>query len=162
MVNGGAVSGQVNAANGSSLRLAASISSPTTVYVPNGSTTLLSNDSPNATVAVEGGLNGLAGSGTIADLIIANNANNAGTILLQPTNTNYNGGPGSMLTEVPGYTLINTGTIQAKPGANGTTSSITGNIDNKGTVSVASGAILQVNPNASGVTFTQDTGMPAH
>jgi hypothetical protein len=142
-VNGGALSGQINA-NGCSLLLAKTISVPTTVYAVGGPTVLVSNDSPQGTVLVQGG-----GSLSVAVLQIASGANNAGTILLQPTGTGFGGTPGSNLTEAPGYTLTNTGTIQVNPGT-GVTSTITGSINNAGTIKLT-GATLVVSGGGTGI-----------
>jgi uncharacterized repeat protein (TIGR01451 family) len=153
LVKGGAVSGNVQA-DGCSLQLASTITSPTTIHVPDGDTTLVSNDAATATVAVEGGSLGGQYAFSAANLTIAAGAKNAGTILLQPFNTNYTGGPGSTVTMAPGFTLVNSGTIQANPGM-GLVSAWTGGLDNQGTISVAAGATLDFT-NTTGMTLTQE------
>jgi hypothetical protein len=148
LVNGGTVSGNVDA-NGCYLELASTISVPTTIYAVGGNnTTLISNASPFGTVWVEG-------SDTYYDetLALAPGAINVGTILLQSASgAPYN----SDLTVAMGTTFVNTGTIEV--GVSSISSEITtgGNFDNQGTITVASSATL--NFDAPGSTFTQDTG----
>jgi hypothetical protein len=83
-----------------------------------GNSTLSGPITANQTVLVQGG-----GALAVATLTVATGSSNAGTIVLQPTGTGFGGTPGSNLTEAPGYTLTNTGTIQANPGT-GVTSTI--------------------------------------
>ena len=152
LVQGGTVSGQVEA-NGGSLQLASSITAPTTITVFRASTTLVSNDAPMGNVLVQGGS---AQGAAAANLTLASGAANLGTITLQPAGTTPSGGPGSNLIVATGTTFVNAGTIQVNAGG-GITSTLTGNFTNQGTFNVGADATLLV-PNPAGETFTQAGG----
>jgi uncharacterized repeat protein (TIGR01451 family) len=142
VIQGGSVSGLVTAAN-CSLQLDGTITTATAVTVTPGTTTLMSNDSPLATVLVQGAPNGFGGE-DVANLMLASGAANKGTITLQPN------GPGnipaSKLTAATGTTFVNTGTIQVNAGT-ANTSSIAGNFTNQGTLNI-NGATLVVTGNS--------------
>ena len=147
-VDGGTVSGTVVALN-ASLRMGSTIANPTTVLVraSNPGAVLLSNDSPKATVWVQGANN--PGSAT---LTVAPGAANLGTILLQSASGSFQS---SNLAAASGSTFTNAGTIQVN--TSGAASNLSGNVINTGTINVAGGATLNVN-NPVGQSFVQAGG----
>ncbi len=144
LVKGGTVSGSVRA-HGCALDLASTITTPTTVYAVGQNTTLVSNDSPSATVWVQGNGNGEA------DLTLDAGAANLGTILLQSTSGSYQA---SNLVVASGSTFTNAGTVTVN--ASTENSNLTGSFTNAGTVTVSGSATLVVG--TAGLTFTQDVG----
>jgi hypothetical protein len=142
LVDGGTITGHVSTTGGS-LEFANTITMPTTIYVDSGTTTLVSNDSPLATVLVEGGKGIFFDNPAYVD--IAAGAQNLGTIILQPLG-GFN--PESDLIIAFGSNFVNTGTIQVD---NFTV--LNGNMTNQGTLDV-NGAALVV----SGTSFTNAPG----
>ena len=144
-IKGGTVSGNVDA-QGCSLQFFNTVTTGVTVtaIAGNGATTLISNDSPLGKIQVQG--NNTYGNATLS---IAGGANNDGTILLQSANGS---GYSSYLSAASGSIFTNVGTVQVGPSSS--SSAITGNFDNTGTLTVLAGATAVVG--SSGLTFTQD------
>ncbi len=152
-IDGGSVSGSIFVA-GASLLMASTITQPTTVVVTANST-LLGDESPFATIRVEG----FTAFGTT--LTAAVGASNLGTILLQATAGNGNFGSDFGIPE--GVNFINYGTFEVNPADGGSSGTSrlnfhnSGDFENAGTFTVAAGADLQP-AGASMTSFTQDVG----
>jgi hypothetical protein len=119
VVNGGAVSGNVEA-QGCTLGLTGSVTSATTIYAVggNGNTTLISNQTPDGTVVVQG--NNADGNST---LTVAAGCANYGAIDLQPVTGSTST---SNVVVAPGSTFSDCGPITGGPSINPST--LIGNI----------------------------------